>query len=325
MKVTVVATVLNNEHTVHALIDSILNQSRKPDEIIVVDGGSKDGTFEVLKEYEAKHEHFRVLSRRLNKARSRNLGIEEATSSIIAQIDGSCVAHKHWLKRLVRPLRDKEVGVSAGFYRIVAVNSISRAVSPFIGVTQKMFDPRAFMPTGRSMAIRRKVWKELGGYSEDLQWSGEDNLFNYKLLQKGIRIERVPDALVSWYAPKTLGESARKIFSYTAGIAQTGTWRHPCESLATVNTNVFEVYLKWSLGVAFLILSTYNLIFLYITTVGFTLYTFGALWRRREVIDDQAALMLVPVVQILSDLAIMAGFASGFVLPASSRLRDSRA
>lgn len=318
MKVTVVATVLNNARTVDQLIDSILNQSRKPNEIVVVDGGSKDGTLAILREYEAKHDHFRVFSKDLNKAQSRNFAIEEASYKVIAQIDGSCVAHKHWLKRLLRPLKDKDVGVSAGFYKIVAINRFSKAVSPFIGVTPKMLDPRAFMPTGRSMAIRKSVWKEVGGYSEDLQWSGEDNLFNYKLLQKRIRIERVPDAFVYWHAPQTLGEAVRKIFAYSAGVAQTGTWRHPCESLATVNMNIFETYLKWALGISFFVLSLYNPFFLYVTTLGLTLYFFGALWRRRELVEDQLALMLVPVIQVVADISAMAGFASGFILPSKS-------
>lgn len=315
MRITVVATVLNNGDTVHELVDSILRQSRAPDEVIIVDGGSKDNTFAILKDYEQKHENFRALSSKLNKAQGRNYGIEEAKYPIIAQIDGSCVAHKHWLKRLVRPLRDREVGVSAGFYRIVAKTAVARAVSPFIGVTTKMLDPRAYMPTGRSMAIRKKVWRELHGYSEDLQWSGEDNLFNYKLLQKGVRIERVPEALVYWHAPKTLGDSARKIFSYTAGIAQTGTWRHPCESLATVNTNIPAVYLKWTLGALCFTLSFYSLFFLYLTTLGFTVYVFSSLYSRREQVEDQSALMLVPVIQIISDISVIAGFASGFVTP----------
>jgi glycosyltransferase involved in cell wall biosynthesis len=321
MKVTVVATVLNNGDTVHALVDSLFRQSRAPDEVVVVDGGSKDNTLAVLLDYQVRHDNLKVLSKKLNKAQGRNYGIEEATHPIIAQIDGSCIAHKHWLKRLVRPMRDREVGVSAGLYKIVAENAIARAVSPFIGITPKILDPRVYMPTGRSMAIRKKVWRELHGYSEDLQWSGEDNLFNYKLLKKQIQIARVPEAFVYWHAPKSFRECIKKIFAYTAGIAQTGTWRHPCESLATVNINIPSVYLRWFLGVFFFILSFYSLIFLYITTLGVTLYFFGSLYSRREEVDDQASLMLVPVIQVLADLSTMAGFASGFVMPARRHKR----
>ena len=326
MKVSVIATVLNNGDTVGQLLDSIFAQSRKPNEVIVVDGGSKDNTIEVLKEYEEKHANFKFYTHRLNKAQSRNFGIDKAKYSIIAQIDGSCKAQKHWLKRLIRPLSDEEVGVSAGFYKIVARTAVSKAVTPYIGITQKMFDHRSYMPTGRSMAIRKHVWAELQGYSEDLQWSGEDNLFNYKLLKKGIKIARTPDALVYWYAPKTLKDVYGKIFSYTAGIAQTGTWNHPCESLATVNTNVFSVYAKWFVGLVFLALSAYSMFFVYITILGFTMYTFSALWSKREQVEDQEALMFVPLIQIISDIAVMAGFASGIIIPEGrhKRLRTAQ-
>jgi len=317
MKVSIVATVLNNGDTVAELVESLLNQSRKADEIVIVDGGSSDNTLSVLREYERKYKVLKILHRRLNKAHARNYGIEQAKFNVIAQIDGSCVAHKHWLKRLIKPLKNPEVGVSAGFYKIVAVNRVASAVAPFIGASPRLLDLRAYMPTGRSMAIRKSVWRSLHGYSEDLQWSGEDNLFNYKLLKKGIIIERVPKAYVYWYAPKTLRDCFKKVFSYTAGIAQTGTLRHPCESLAIVNANVTATYLKWFLGSSFFFMSFYNLFFLYVTILGVTFYIFGAIYSRRDEIEDPKTLALVPLIQLLIDLSVMAGFASGLIMPLS--------
>lgn len=319
MKVSVVATVLNNEDTVRKLVDSLLNQTRKPDEIIVVDGGSKDNTVSILDEYAQKHENFYVVSRRMNKAQGRNYGIAHAKYKIIAQIDGSCVASKYWLRRLVKPLKDSEIGVSAGLYKIVARSAVAKAVSPYIGTTRKMVDPRSYMPTGRSLAIRKSVWKEMGGYSEELQWSGEDNLFNYKLLQKGIKIARVPKAFVFWHAPKTLDEAVIKVFSYTAGVSQTRTWRHPAESLATVNVNIQAIFGSYMVGFLLLILGVYNLIFLYIFIFAFTLYFFRALSGKSEEIDSQHALMLVPLVQFLMDITIMLGFISGYLSIRSRR------
>lgn len=321
MKVTVVATVLNNASTVGELVDSLLLQSRKPDEIIIVDGGSRDGTVAHLAEYQKKHPNIRIISDNLNKAKSRNLGIKEAKYKIIAQIDGSCVADREWLENLLLPMKDKNIGVSAGFYDIVMQTLVAQAVAPFIGITPKRLDPRVYMPTGRSMAIRKRVWRKLGGYSEDLQWSGEDNLFNYKLLQKKINIARVPQAFVYWYAPKTLRDAFNKIFSYSAGIAQTGTWQHPSESLATVRANVFSTYLRYAVGGVLLALSILNLFFLYILTLAVTLYVFWALWRKKEEIENQKALMLVPLVQVLSDFAVMSGFLSGIAAPLKRRSR----
>lgn len=313
MKVTVVATVLNNGDTVGELLDSIISQRRKPDEIVVVDGGSTDDTLFVLENYKEKFQHLHVITRKGNKAEGRNFGIAAATHPIIAQIDGSCKAKAHWLKRLIKPLKDKNIGVSAGFYEIVAQTPVAKAVSPFIGVSGKMFDPRSYMPTGRSLAIRKSIWHALGGYSEDLQWSGEDNLFNYKLLQKNIEIARVPTARVYWYAPKTLRDATRKIFAYTAGIAQTGTWHHACEGLAVVNVNIFSTYLMYFLILILAFLSIFELFFLYIIILVFVFYASRALWLKREEVNDQMALMLVPVVQILVDFSVMSGFIFGLL------------
>lgn len=313
MKVTVVATVLNNEDTVSQLADSLLNQTRKADEILFVDGGSTDNTVGVLKHYAQKHSHFRIISRRLNKAESRNTGIEAAAHSIIAQIDGSCVANRKWLSRLVKPLRNSDVGVSAGFYKIMAKNAIAKAASPFIGITSNAFDPRTYMPTGRSLAIRKSVWLKMGKYSEDLQWSGEDNLFNYKLLKNRVKLARVPSAIVYWYAPSSFREIFEKIFAYTAGISQTGTWRHPCESLASVNVNISSVYFFYTFISVLLFLSFFNEFPLYIALLAVTFYLFTSLRSKQHQVKDQIPLMLVPVVQIISDVAVMFGFASGFV------------
>jgi len=50
-RVSVIATVKNEAQTVHRLLDSLAAQTRPPDEVIIVDGGSTDETVEVLEEY----------------------------------------------------------------------------------------------------------------------------------------------------------------------------------------------------------------------------------------------------------------------------------
>lgn len=319
MKVTVVVTVLNNGDTVAMLVESLLAQTRKADEIIFVDGNSSDQTVEVLRGYEKKHDNFRIISQSLNKPRSRNIGIQEAKYKIIAQTDGSCVADHRWLEYLLEPMKDKKVGVSAGFYDIVAKNKIAKAVTPYIGLTPKKLDPRSYMPTGRSMAIRKKIWRRMGGYSEELQWSGEDNLFNYKLLKRGVTIARVPHAFVYWHAPDNIKSAFKKLFSYSAGIAQTRTWAHPSESLATVRANVFSVYAKYALGGILFALSLLDMFFFYLLLLGFVVYFFNAYTKKSEEVTDQSALMIVPCIQILSDIAIMTGFISGFLAPKARR------
>ena len=51
MRVTVISTVLNEGEAIRRLLDSLLAQTRRPDEVVIVDGGSRDSTVAVIQEY----------------------------------------------------------------------------------------------------------------------------------------------------------------------------------------------------------------------------------------------------------------------------------
>ncbi|NIP26225.1 MAG: glycosyltransferase, partial [Phycisphaerae bacterium] len=50
-KVSVIATVLNEGDNIRSLLDSLIYQTRQPDEVVICDGGSTDNTLEILAEY----------------------------------------------------------------------------------------------------------------------------------------------------------------------------------------------------------------------------------------------------------------------------------
>ena len=51
MKVSVIATVLNEGPAIRRLLDSLVAQTRAPDEVVIVDGGSSDDTVSILRGY----------------------------------------------------------------------------------------------------------------------------------------------------------------------------------------------------------------------------------------------------------------------------------
>ena len=87
MRVSVVMPSLNEKDTISQSIYSLKMQSTPPDEIIVVDGGSTDGTIELAKLIGAKV----IVKDGLKEFPSRHLGVMEATGDIVIQTGSDCV------------------------------------------------------------------------------------------------------------------------------------------------------------------------------------------------------------------------------------------
>lgn len=313
MNVSVISTVLNEEGNVRRLIDSLISQSKEPDEIVIVDGFSTDSTYDILLEYCENYEFIKCFQFRGNIAAGRNEAVRRSSNEIIAQIDGGCIAHKEWLSRITTPFSDESVGLVAGFYDMTGDKPIQLAVAPYHGTTPRRFDPRNFLPSGRSIAFRKSIWQKVQGYSEELQWAGEDTLFNYKVIESGVKIVRVPEAYVYWEVPDSLQLILKKFYKYAIGDAQTKIWWHPAKNLSTHNIKIISIYVRYFLAFIFLFLATYNTLFLYIFLLYLIIYAFWSIWKHVEDVKDTQARLLIPLIQFTSDFAVMAGFFVGTV------------
>src|SRR3990172_9902871 len=159
MKVSVCVTVLNEEGSVGELIQSLLSQTKKPDEIFIVDGGSTDKTVGIIRHYQKKDKRIKLLVEKGSTAHGRNTAIELAKNPIIVSTDAGCVAKPDWLEKITEPFKYKNVGLVAGFYEMQAVNPMQEAMNIFHGITPKMYDPVKFLPSARSVAFRKSVWE----------------------------------------------------------------------------------------------------------------------------------------------------------------------
>lgn len=244
MRVSVVITTLNEAETIGPLLESLLEQTKKPDEIIVVDAGSTDGTVEIIKKYPITH---RVCDRGTNRSKARNLGIKAAKNQIIAITDAGCTADKHWLERLTRPFKDKAVVSVAGYYRPVIKNKFQVMIAPFVAVMPDKFDPRTYLPSSRSLAFRKGTAR----YPEPLNYC-EDLIFAQRLKAAG-KMAVAKSALVYWQLVETWPQFFGQIFHYAQGDVVARYWPH-LRKIATVWLRyalflifppLFLVYLLW--------------------------------------------------------------------------------
>lgn len=116
--VSVVMSVFNGQIFLAEAVESILNQTFRDFELLVIDDGSTDGTFEILAKYARNDERVRVHSHE-NKGRaaSLNLGIGFAKGSYIARMDADDIALPDRLKDQMQFMeRHPEVGLLGGAY-----------------------------------------------------------------------------------------------------------------------------------------------------------------------------------------------------------------
>src|SRR5258706_12627136 len=92
MKCSLIVTTKNEEKSIIGLLDSIIGQSRLPDEVVITDAGSTDGTRKLVSSYQSKYKIKLVkLSADANRSMGRNKAIAMATHNVILITDAGCV------------------------------------------------------------------------------------------------------------------------------------------------------------------------------------------------------------------------------------------
>ena len=142
--VTVAVTVLNEVNDIGRLVDSLMAQRFSPVEVVVVDGGSNDGTWEWLLEAAKRYPALRPIrdeSANLKQtpgpiARGRNVGASAARSEIVACADAGCIYEPDWLANLSAPIRDgaAEYALGGSFIDMRDATAWDVASAPFFGV-----------------------------------------------------------------------------------------------------------------------------------------------------------------------------------------------
>ncbi len=223
--VSLITTVLNEEDNVVEWMRSLSNQRLHPDEVIVVDGGSSDKTLALLQET-AREVPFPVRiieAPGTTIAQGRNIAISEAQHEIVACTDLGCILDSNWLHDLIYPFTVRpEVDVSCGFYQALVSSERERLLARFFVPQLEHVTPQSFLPSGRSVAMKKRVWARAGGYPEWLTDAGEDTLFDILLQSQPSWWAFVPSAIVYWHTPRTLRQLWRTVYRYARGDGETG-------------------------------------------------------------------------------------------------------
>ncbi len=304
-KFSIVITVRNEVANIQAVVDGLLDQNLPPDEIVIVDGKSSDGTTGLLRAYEEQG-RIRLLVEDCNIARGRNLGVAVARNAWIAVTDAGCRIDPDWLASIDRCLgAHPGTDVIAGNFAFEIHNKFEEAsVLATDAPDREVSDSARYYPSSRSIAFSKVAWAAAKGYPEWL-YAAEDTLFNIRLRQLGFKFEFCKSAIVTWRPRASVRGFMRQYFNYALGNGRVG-----------IGTHGYLTNLQFHGAALFFLLAGLAWLPLALVGIGiFSLHVKRHLWEQARVASHGSSTPVmrwrVLAIMELMRLVGMAGFLAG--------------
>ena len=227
MKVSVVVPVRDEEDSIRELLDSLLAQTRPPDEIVIADGGSVDATALIIEEYIRTGAPVRLIrAGAAMPGRGRNLGAAQASFDWIGFTDAGIRLSNNWLEALVAKAKeDSSVDVVYGFWQPVTDTFFTECAAISYVPPPEQCDGMLIRPRSiTSVLLRREVWQAVNGFPEELR-SAEDLVFMDRVENAGYVSVFEPRAQVHWNLKPTLGSTFKRFIVYSRNNIRAGLFR----------------------------------------------------------------------------------------------------
>lgn len=214
--------VLNEEANIHEILDSIKNQSLKPDEVIIVDGGSKDNTVKLINEFAKKNPDLNIQLHtnkvKRNIGAQRNFAIKHAKNECLMNIDAGTTLSKNYAATMMGSMMEYDAdfvgGVHSPKVRYWYSNSFSRKVQ-FVSKIE---------PPGNAMLYKKSIATKIGYFPEYTSYAGEDTFFSYKYKKASKMMVLNRHASIIWAHPTNIYQAIRKKYLYAKGNFEIGMW-----------------------------------------------------------------------------------------------------
>lgn len=231
---SVVIPVLNEMAHVPALLEGLERQTRRPDEVIVVDGGSTDGTREWLVAATAQRPWLKVIENPEQWVpAAMNRGILASTGTLVARMDGHARYADDYLERLEATLSEQPDASGVGGVYVMSGfgpwgSAIAAVLSSPIALGgaphRRARRPMWVSHVGTGM-YRRQALVEVHGFDPTFRVN-EDFELDHRLGLAGHRIWLEPAATFTSYSRSGPGQLGRQMLRYGSYKART-LLRHP--------------------------------------------------------------------------------------------------
>jgi glycosyltransferase involved in cell wall biosynthesis len=340
MRVAVICTVLNEGESIRRLMDSLVAQSRQPDEIVILDGGSRDNTVAVIQEYGDRLPLRVLVEPGANISRGRNVAIGAAICDVIASVDAGVWLEPVWLAELVGLLADGEWQIAdgksanqqiskpanqqpsnpqsaianpqsvAGFFVPDTRTAFEIAMGATVLPTVDEIKPDGFLPSSRSVAYTKAAWAAAGGYPEWIDYC-EDLIFDLRLLDAVGPFAWAPKAVAHFQPRSSPKAFAKQYYRYARGDGKADLWR----KRHLIRYATYLIALPCLIG-----LSVFHSPGWWLVLLAGALFYCATPYRRLRprlvelpLGGQLYAIILVPIIRLIGDVAKMLGYPAGWI------------
>jgi len=221
MKLSIIIPTFNEANHVRNLLDRLLQMSPKEKEIFIVDGGSMDGTVDIVKEISKRNPIVQLVR---NSDRFVSQGFNKAfpqTSGTYVSLIGAHTKYpKNYFQIAIDILEQNEADVIGGNLQHRGVGligkTIARCMSSRFGVGGVQFrtsSKKQFVDTVPFAIYKREIFERIGLFDESLIRNQDDEL-HYRIAAKGYRILMNPAMKTEYFVRPSLMKLFSQYFQY---------------------------------------------------------------------------------------------------------------
>lgn len=205
MTISVIIPTLNAEKDLSAILTALLNQTIKPDEIIIVDSASTDDTVKIARSF-SNTKLIQITRNEFDHGKTRDMALKQSIGSIVIFLTQDAIpANNEFIAKLVEPFNDKSVAVSTG-RQLPKENAskIEKLVREFNYSSHNIIKSKAdiaklgiktFFSSDVCSAYNREIYIALGGFDYPIK-TNEDMFYAAKAIQNGFKTVYTAEAVV---------------------------------------------------------------------------------------------------------------------------------
>lgn len=189
--ISIVVPIYDQAEYLPDCLDSIINQTIQPFEVILIDDGSTDGSGEIAQKY-ATENHWNIIHQ-VNKGLSsaRNTGIMNCTSEYILFIDSDDMLEEYAVASIESVAQKYDADIIAPSLKCFGLSN----EEVILMTNPKLEDFRIGNRIGSCVCIRREALLAVGGYQPRMIYGYEDLALTCDLLSRGYKLVTIPEVL----------------------------------------------------------------------------------------------------------------------------------